>query len=584
MGSAKSPLLLSSDQSLENAKLSFSDAPVVEKSARIEEGVDGRRPLLQQGKVGAEKSAFMYGSVVELGNAAASEEPLTLGRGLGPVGVIVAFMVAGVGTGVLSMPNAADQGSLAPTLAAVAFVGALCAGAAYYTAVACGLHCSVSYAEVVTVAVFGPDTHPLRRASGEPPAEMEAVIGAGKRRRDAPCVHPSDTHDDALIFPGGYDGAADPQRQRRHKRRQQRLAVESLIDIIANVDNVLGVIPIVRTVADLGPRIADHFGVGGVAARQWPYYACVFGILLPVCSMRTLKELFAMNLFGAATIFVVIATIAAQYFTTGGGDGLSSAVDRDKVRWFEIDASFMVMPPIVLTSFVFHNLIPQIACEMRNFTPVAFRRLSSASSLIMGVGYGCTAVFGYLSFGSAVSSAAADGSVINNYPADALWTGMRTVLLLHLVCAIPVWLVNTRVSLSEMYERLRAGRDDEAVSAAVFQQPLWLRLAQSFVLCVIVVGGAVAASSVATVLAWAGAVSGPLMLAFIPAAVAISVHGGAWAGSAHAATSGSPEVYEPWPAGRAIGFAWLAFGAGVQVLCLLFVAGVAQPRSNEREM
>ena len=444
----------------------------------------------------------------------------------------VAMTLVACGAGVLSLPAAAHAGSLLPTVALMSLAGIVQMYGSRTVALAVALCPSMVLSQSACTVLYGPDA-------------------------DAP---PS-MHDD------------DFRRARRNNLLFRRSLLMRVTDVLAYGHMLSLGIVYVRTIVDSIPHVLEEFGVKGdsIWAHRGPYLAFCFAFITPFVAMRSIKEMTAGTILGLATIvgFVVAMVVA---YAVSGGDGFSSKEERDGVRYFAIDDGFVLMPQLIVASFSTSDMVPQLYSELKDRSPDHFFRASDSSAAILVLLYSTAAVVGYLTFGTAVASEAADGSVLNNYPATTLWSVMRIVVVVHMLFVAPIFLSNTRNGIVSIVYRLRGGEASGATHPQRLSPAIRLLQASGIVAfeCVM----AYFVPSISATMAVIGSYFGIVFFSGYSGLLGLTIYSGVWQGTPEAVLTGEPQRYLPSRKGQLASVGLLIGSVVVLVLTVLSEAGV----------
>jgi len=492
-----------------------------------------------------------------------------------------AMFVANVGGSIFVLPVVAHGGSLIITLALLAIVIAAAVYAAKLTVLGSAVNMTPAYSEAVVHVILGPDSRGkgARHPAGTVEMTRSATYGTAVGQPDTP----------------GMVAALYTSEEMEYRRRL-RLWLVYGIDALLYLGNILSSVGYVRMTVDTATPIMQQLHAGPVVSSEWFFFAIIFVVATAIGLMRSLGDMSAALVLGFATVFVPCIALCIVYFTTDGGEGCGATPEqRGDVHWLTFHfAGFAAMLPIALGSNAHHNIQPQIALEMRHFSIANYTSLATINGCVIFVLYSLVASFGYLTFGSAVVSAAAHGMVLNLYPRSVLWQAMRLSIAVHACCALLLFVVNTRVGLYLLYRRTvellahprsteapcssLAGSEEHAATTtdvatlwhvAGYDLSLRVRAAQSAALAFAIVGLAASTSSVTVITSWTGVVIGPSLVLLIPSIIAYRVFGGDWEGTAAAIDSGEPEQYAAWPLGRRLAVAVFVVGIVVQFIAVL---------------
>ena len=493
-------------------------------------------------KVGADENHQYHAhggrSFVDLPSVASASDDSgsSLGNSLtaSPWQILTTFCIATCGGGVLSLPYATYEGSIVLTCIVVIGLGVVSARTSRITALACALIPSSQYSLVVSTVLYGPID--------------EEVVDEGD------VAH----------------------RQRVRNLRTRRFVLARAIDGIIYLLLCLFCTTYLRSVVDSMPRILDHFGVhSGVWLEMWPYLLLMFVGFTPLVSLRSLSELTIVSMVGMVTVLAFVGSMAVSYFRSGG-EGYSSAKSRENYEVLNLKTTFMMLPGIAVAMFTAQEVVPQMYFEMRDRSPSNFNWVINVGTVFLTATYLLAGITGYLTFGSDVASKDADGSIVNNYPNDLFWTIMRTAIVAHFVCVVPIYVVNARLGFYRLYLTIRGDHERASHALAGYDLSLGIRFGQAAALMALLCCAAYCMPSVSDIMSFTGAFLGTLFFSFFPGLLALTIYSGVWQGTAAAKQSQEPELYLPSRCGQVTGVLWILLSGFVIILALLTVCGVLE--------
>jgi len=367
----------------------------------------------------------------------------------GALGTGAAIFISTVGAGVFVLPTMTHRAGLVWTLVAMALFAAVGAVAARMVALASGIFKSPSYSEVIAIAVVGPECRTLADDGLVHPDFANASV----EDRAMLSPHASHLSLDSFIAKTERDNRL---LKLRRDARARRVIIEYALDALVYFGNVMSLVMFSHVISHTGSQLLrSELGATGFFGSTTFVYMLVLVLASFIGMLRSLSEMFATIVVGCVTVIVPGGAIAIAYFATNGGETFADEKARRDVRWWHAEfGGLCAMVSTVMISNCYHNVVPQIAREMSGFTIAKFGTVASVTAALMYVLMSLVAAFGYLTFGSLVATEKAAGMIMNLYPEHGFWAFMRFCIVLHVVCAMPVYLVNTRLGFYRLYRRV----------------------------------------------------------------------------------------------------------------------------------
>lgn len=171
--------------------------------------------------------------------------------------------------------------------------------------------------------------------------------------------------------------------------------------------------------------------------KAW-IWICAAIVAVPFVSMKTLKEVAVMSVFGAlATVVLVIVAVRG------------SIVDLNNPQYADVTHDNVVLAHLPLTvasiSICFGGNVVYMHVEEAMRYPKSWNRVVAAALATCSVLYIATAVPGYLTYGSMAKS-----PILENLPKDTMTKVGTILIIIHVILAAPILLT----SFALEFERL----------------------------------------------------------------------------------------------------------------------------------
>jgi len=307
--------------------------------------------------------------------------------------------------------------------------------------------------------------------------------------------------------------------------KAKNTAFGTLIDVVCVSKTFFSVMAFSIIIHDTFPAILASFGFHVVPSIT--LVVITFGILLPLCLLRSLDALKPFSILGTAgmvytVLFMTLRLMDGSY--AEGGIYHNELVKAKQalpafgsgVNYFGLNAKSAILLATLSTAFIAHYNAPRFYDELEARSPDRFSVVSGASffaAMVMVVGF---MVVGYLTFGTSCA-----GMILNNYSVkDPLATAARMAIGGSILCSYPLAF---------------AGLRDGYMSLAALDQSF--RTPFTIMLLVIVTYFALSGIQIGFVQSLGGAVFGALLIYIFPGYMCMCVLGKQEGGNKHAVIS-----------------------------------------------
>jgi len=219
-----------------------------------------------------------------------------------------------------------------------------------------------------------------------------------------------------------------------------------LIESLIVITNCSALAVYTKVIADSGPPVmASVVGTPGWYSER---YVWIFSTALVFSALSIVKELHEIRLLsglGFLCLLVVCVVIGVRYRSRDDSVDVSYLPDSAQ-HALGVFPSFSIF----CGAFLYHMNIPTLYFELRDRTPARMMLTAALALSLALVLYVSVGLLGYLTFGTAeVLSGTAGGNILNCYDkTDSLINVSRALLVMHFVCAFPIYVVVARRSLS----------------------------------------------------------------------------------------------------------------------------------------
>lgn len=346
----------------------------------------------------------------------------------GVIGMTFNTITNVIGGGVLDLPNAMYQASIAVGIVLMIFSSAASTYSVYILVKACDFYGRFSMMDIWALALF-------------PQAPHSEIVAAVHRKRELLDNHTEDAELDAFLF----------REEHNHKWRGWMSDLMVVIMFLYNFGCLVlyGVV-----IGDsLPPVVHNFFGGSGLWTAKGTWLIGAGVIFFAFSCVRKMSELKWTSVIGFVTILYVIVVVVIRYFTLRAHPEDMPAFDEDTGT---IDiASFRIGLASAMTTFglayTYHYNVPYYYKELHNRTTKKMMLTAAFSQPVTFVSYLLTGLFGYLTFGAAVDNDHSGGNIVDNYADDdALVNVGRVGLFFHFVCVYPILSVACRRGLHHL--------------------------------------------------------------------------------------------------------------------------------------
>lgn len=422
-----------------------------------------------------------------------------------------------IGAGVLALPFAMHNASVAVGSVLVVVFGILSVFATFLLSAGCAATQQFAFNELFAVAVSDLVSDARRwrqwgRSSGncDAPGELpqESVINLLQTASAPGFSEDAEAHvPHPLVHVYGLRLRCVGQR--RFAESRVRVWVSGAVDALVAFKNYGLLIAYARIIADAAtPVVRDFFHGHGVLLDRnlWLGVAAVcFAVLT---NARTFGELKASSFLGVATITYVVASIVTRFAQHAEQHDLSH-----EVAWTHVEPlGFLRAFATFSTAFAYHYNAPTYYLELeRRSVPRIMRTVATTFPVIVVV-YLAVGVAGCATFGAAVASKHAGGNIMNNYgTSDVVINVARLGLFLHLVCVYPVLSVSVRHAVHRLQLLVRGRRSQAESPGLIFATPRW----QIAIEAVTIVASSVALAAVIPGIGFVFDLTGALVSTFV---------------------------------------------------------------------
>ncbi|RNF13797.1 putative amino acid permease-like protein [Trypanosoma conorhini] len=397
-----------------------SHGPNVSREPLLRESI-GRQSLTSRISIRVARSLSVIG---------VAEEP----RNGSVAGAAINTLCNVVGAGVLSLPLAMYEASIVGALVLMLCTALLAGFAAFAVIAGCDMTQRFSFTEVMAFTIFPPMTFEnfCAQESSVPPGDhFEVEKGTME-----------------------MEGLRGRYTESELKRRKRRRIVTVLVEAIIFLGNYGTLIIYSRVIADSIPPVVESFlhGSGVVVTRF--FWLLVSGIVFFFLScVRNMDELKWTSMMGFLTIFYIVLTAVARYFTSRRTPPYPKVdpVARGEINWYHVGTGLFRTMSTYGVAFDYHYNVPYFYKELRDRTlPNMMKSVYIAFPIIVCC-YIATGVFGYLTFGDIVADDASGGDIVRIYPEDDPVVNVgRLGLFFHFACVYPILSVGARRGLHRL--------------------------------------------------------------------------------------------------------------------------------------
>ncbi|GJJ74113.1 solute carrier family 32 (vesicular inhibitory amino acid transporter) [Entomortierella parvispora] len=175
----------------------------------------------------------------------------------------------------------------------------------------------------------------------------------------------------------------------------------------------------------------------GLNVKAWIWIAAAI-VAVPFCSMKTLKEVAVMSVFGAlATVVLVIVAVRGSIMDMS--NPVWDKAGHDNIIWANLPTT------VASISICFGGNVVYMHVEEAMRYPKSWNRVVAAALGTCSILYLATAIPGYLAYGNL-----AESPILSNLPQDLTTKIGTIVIIVHVILAAPILLT----SFALEFERL----------------------------------------------------------------------------------------------------------------------------------
>jgi amino acid permease len=407
-------------------------------------------------------------------------------------GTVINTVCNVIGVGILSIPKAMYDASLALGVVCILLFGVVSIISAYVIAVCC---------------------EQMKQFS------MNALLSRSL------CGSPESFLDEIEIIPE-LSSETERQLEAATKRADDWRSITSvLVDVAVTFNNFSCLVAYARVVSDSMPRVLrDFFHWSGAAVNSDLWLAIGGVIFALLTSKRTFSELKLFSVLGIATIMFMVVCVVIRYADSTPESLEITTAEQHDVRWFHFDSGFLQAFATLSTAYGYHYNAPIFYQELADRSPQRMLLTVLIAFPTIIVTYIVMGVLGYLSFGRAIANASAGGSIANNYGTfDTLMNVARFLLFFHFVSVFPVIAVNVRQCVHRLILRARGDKVRASDPEEVFRTPQLVIVAEAIAVVTAAVLIAAVVPGIDIVIEIAGALTGTFVLMTLPGIVGIYV-------------------------------------------------------------
>lgn len=339
-----------------------------------------------------------------------------------------------IGGGVLNLPDAMFQASIAIGSVLCVF-SSICSCFSVYTLVkACDVHRRYSMMDIWAFSLF-------------PQAPRVQLEHAARRRAQCARTGTVDEANDAFLAQEG-----------RNATWRDRMITLMIVCIFLYNFGCLVLYGVV--IGDsLPPVVSDFFHGDGIWVEKGTWL--IFGgvIFFVLSCARKMDELKWSSVLGFVTILYVVILVVVRYFTLKSDSESSAAANLDPprnsdVKYFDVSVGVANAMSTFGLAYCYHYNVPYYYKELKDRSTKRMMLTAVYSQPVTFVCYLATGVFGYLTFGSEIDDSNAGGNVVKNYSrTDVAMNIGRFGLFFHFCCVYPILAVSCRRGLHRVLYR-----------------------------------------------------------------------------------------------------------------------------------
>eukprot|EP00759_Apiculatamorpha_spiralis_P017591 PhF_6_TR23766/c0_g1_i3/m.33230 len=198
-----------------------------------------------------------------------------------------------------------------------------------------------------------------------------------------------------------------------------------------------------RVISDaLPPVVTSIVGRNELWSNRTFWIAICAVVFSAMSTLRTLHELRVVSFFGFSAILFVCVVVVIHF----GEDGAAPA---SEITVASLRPDILPGFSTIIGAYLFHMNVPPLYSELSHRTVRKMMVGTNAACLMALALYSSVGLMGYITFGDAsIRSSHCGGNVLNNYSDhDVMANTGRSVLVLHLMCVFPIYVVVARRSL-----------------------------------------------------------------------------------------------------------------------------------------
>ncbi|ESL05720.1 amino acid transporter [Trypanosoma rangeli SC58] len=339
-----------------------------------------------------------------------------------------------IGAGVLSLPLAMYEASVVGALVLMLYTAFLAGFAAFAVIAGCDAAQRFSFTEVMAFTIF-----PSMTLEDFCTLDSSALSGYHSEVRNGTVE---------------LEVLRKCHKENEIKRRKRRRIITVLVEFIIFFGNYGTLIVYSRVIADSIPPVVESFlhGSGIIVTRF--FWLLISGVIFFFLScVRNMDELKWTSILGFLTIFYIVVTAVARYFTSRQTPPYPKIdpVDRGEINWYHVGTGVFRTMSMYGVAFDYHYNVPYFYKELRERTLRNMMKSVYIAFPIIACCYAATGVSGYLTFGDLVASSASGGDIVRNYPKDDPVVNIgRLGLFFHFACVYPILSVGARRGLHRL--------------------------------------------------------------------------------------------------------------------------------------
>ncbi|CUG86177.1 amino acid transporter, putative [Bodo saltans] len=355
-----------------------------------------------------------------------------------------------IGGGVLGLPNAMFQASIAVGVVLMVISALMSTFAVYILVKACDYYGRYAMRDVWALALYPQAPHNDIIAAVHRKRELDAKkADVAQSYQTGEATSASASSDEKL-----ETTELDAFLAREEKNHKMRAFMSDLIVLMMILYN-FGCLVLYGVVIgeSLPPVVENFFGASGLWLDNGTWLIAAGVVFFFFTCAKKLSELKWSSILGAITIFYVIIAVVIRYFTFKAHPEDMPSFNQD-TDVLDV-ASFQVGLANAMTTFglayCYHYNVPYYYKELKDRNAKKMMLTVAFSQPVTFTSYLLTGLFGYLTFGAAVNNAHSGGSIVDNYAEDDTLVNVgRFGLFFHFVCVYPIISLSCRRGLHHL--------------------------------------------------------------------------------------------------------------------------------------